>query len=691
MRTRTRARWSRTRWFPADVKRLGRPRGVAAGDVAERNHRPLGSGSSRSRARRRRVSPGRGCDSGSVRQSVGNDHQPPGRARRPRGTAPGSTSRLSPSRGATTTGAPGPRAPPVCGRVLATIPSTHARRRERPSKRSTPLKTATQASCTTSSATPWVADVAASDGEHRRESRSTTSSNARSSPRGAARRAQPPRREQLPLPRARPPLEANAAAPLRSSLRNDREADGDSAYMEVVRDESRERPVIRLFGPLVDRGRRAPPWTAATSAARGRSRCSRSCSRPAGHRVPATASPSCLGRRAARRTPPARCRRSSPCFAATSHRTASVRASSSSPRTRRTASRPSSWCSTSTASTSCSSARRASRRASPARSLEQALDLVRGEVLEDEPYATWALDLRGTYQGRVLGARLDAADAALAELDYAPALAHAEAAAALDRFSERAHRLADARPLRARALARGARPLPRASASRLDEELGLEPSAETRALESAIIRQEDVHSLLPRPIGRARTSTPAVTPSACSAARPSSTRFTAAVRRGLDGGLALIQIEGEAGVGKTRLLDELERELGRRAASDARAARSSSGICPTCRSRPRSATALAGVELDAARLPALGQILPELALAAPRRGVRRGRGARGARRAGRRARSARAAPRRSACGRPADTRRARLPPTPRRETSPCALVTTAAITASVTATTSSAA
>ena len=74
------------------------------------------------------------------------------------------------------------------------------------------------------------------------------------------------------------------------------------------------------------------------------------------------------------------------------------------------------------------------------RSLEQALGLVRGEVFEDEPYANWAQGLRSTYQGRVLGAHLEAADAALAELDYAAALAHAEAAVALDRFSERAHR-----------------------------------------------------------------------------------------------------------------------------------------------------------------------------------------------------------------------------------------------------------
>ena len=66
------------------------------------------------------------------------------------------------------------------------------------------------------------------------------------------------------------------------------------------------------------------------------------------------------------------------------------------------------------------------------RSLATALALVRGEVLEDEPYAGWAQDLRGSYQGRVLGAHLDAADHALAELDFADALAHSDAAATLD-------------------------------------------------------------------------------------------------------------------------------------------------------------------------------------------------------------------------------------------------------------------
>ncbi len=219
--------------------------------------------------------------------------------------------------------------------------------------------------------------------------------------------------------------------------------------------------MVRLFGPLsIEEGARRlgprrPRRCAAEAGPRDPARGARpSCARP-------TASPSSSGATSGRRTSPARSRRSSPCFAATSLRTANGHASSSSPSRRRTASRPSSLRSTSTASTSCWSAPVGEPTRLARASLEEALGLVRGEVLEDEPYATWALDLRGSYQGRVLGARLDAADAALAELDFGAALAHAEAAVALDRFSERAAR---AEMLALYALgrtARGARPLPR--------------------------------------------------------------------------------------------------------------------------------------------------------------------------------------------------------------------------------------
>jgi DNA-binding SARP family transcriptional activator len=248
-------------------------------------------------------------------------------------------------------------------------------------------------------------------------------------------------------------------------------------------------------------------------------------------------------------------------------------------------------------------------------SLEQALSLVRGDVLEDEPYALWAQDLRGSYQGRMLGARLDAADAALAELDFAAALAHAEAAVALDRFSERGQR---AQMLTLYALRRTHEALARYRSYRtlLDEELGLEPSVETRALEGAVIRQEDIRSLLPRPIERthADTNTGAVR---LVGRRAELDTLMGALMRGVDDSVTLIQIEGTTGVGKTRLLDELQARL-----DGARIGRASCSLHErNLNYVPLAAAlreALADIDLDTGRLPALQRILPELALDAPK-------------------------------------------------------------------------
>jgi DNA-binding SARP family transcriptional activator len=250
------------------------------------------------------------------------------------------------------------------------------------------------------------------------------------------------------------------------------------------------------------------------------------------------------------------------------------------------------------------------------RSLEQALTLVRGEVMEDEPYATWAMDLRGSYQGRVLGAHLDAAEAALAELDFAPALAHADAAAQLDGFSERAQRY---QMLALYALGRAHEALSsyRDFRKRLDAELGLEPTAETRALESAVLRQEDVRTLLPRPLRRAHADgdSRAIRLLGRTAERD---RLVHAVRRGLDGGLAVIQIEGERGLGKTRLLDELVGALGAVRVGRASCSELERHL-PYVPLATALRDALADVELDPRRLPALAQILPELTLDAPGR------------------------------------------------------------------------
>ena len=248
-------------------------------------------------------------------------------------------------------------------------------------------------------------------------------------------------------------------------------------------------------------------------------------------------------------------------------------------------------------------------------SLERALRLARGDVLEDEPYGTWALDLRATYEDRVLVAHLQAAEAALAELDHPGALAHSEAAAAIDRFSDPAHRL---EILALYALGRPHEAVRRYQRFRirLDEQLGLRPSPETRAIEAAIIRQDEVRSLLPRP-------TPGARPSAGGAALRLLGRTTEletlewAARRALDGPLRLIVIEGERGLGKTRVLEELSGTLddvrvGRAAASELERHLPYVPLATALRE------ALGDVEIDAERLPALARVLPELRLERPK-------------------------------------------------------------------------
>ena len=248
-------------------------------------------------------------------------------------------------------------------------------------------------------------------------------------------------------------------------------------------------------------------------------------------------------------------------------------------------------------------------------SLEDALSLVRGEVFEDEPYASWALDLRASYQGRILGTHLDAAEAALAQLEYEPALAHAEAATMLDPFSERARRT-EMLSLYAAGRSHDALSRYREFRIRLDEDLGLDPSPESRALEAAILRQDHVRGLLPRPLRResgARAPPPNPPAGSLRGARGTG----ADNRPGTQRRPALVLIEGDTGLGKTRMLDEAERLLaGRpararpvfadRGAPPLRPA--GRGASPSFRRRRHQHQAAAGAERGATR--AGGELAP---------------------------------------------------------------------------------
>src|SRR5439155_27200418 len=151
--------------------------------------------------------------------------------------------------------------------------------------------------------------------------------------------------------------------------------------------------------------------------------------------------------------------------------------------------------------------------------------------------------------------------------------------------------------------------------ARIDEDLGLEPTAETRALESAVLRQEDVRTLLPRPIlsGPAGVDERSVRLVGRAAELDLPER---AARHALDGSFGLLQVEGEAGLGKTRLLEELATSLigvtiGRSSCSELEQHLPYVPLAAALRD------ALGEVKLLKGRRPSLCLILPELRVDEP--------------------------------------------------------------------------
>jgi pimeloyl-ACP methyl ester carboxylesterase/DNA-binding SARP family transcriptional activator len=143
----------------------------------------------------------------------------------------------------------------------------------------------------------------------------------------------------------------------------------------------------------------------------------------------------------------------------------------------------------------------------------EALGLVRGEVLADEPYAEWSFPLRELYAERVLQLRLDLAEDLLAAAEPEEAAQQAEQVLAVQPGRERAHRL-----LVAARYAAGEQDLALRAYHRcqrvLDSELGVRPLAETEQIYLAVLRGAPVAAVLPAP-----------RPPATRSPRPPQTRF----------------------------------------------------------------------------------------------------------------------------------------------------------------------
>ncbi len=119
--------------------------------------------------------------------------------------------------------------------------------------------------------------------------------------------------------------------------------------------------------------------------------------------------------------------------------------------------------------------------------LRQALDLYRGDLLEEDPYAEWAIAERERLRERYLDALLDLAElhAAAGELDRA--IAACRRALARDEYREPVYRALMRYQVLAGDVAAALNTYERCRAM-LAEEFGAEPAPQTRALYEAILR-----------------------------------------------------------------------------------------------------------------------------------------------------------------------------------------------------------
>jgi DNA-binding SARP family transcriptional activator len=195
--------------------------------------------------------------------------------------------------------------------------------------------------------------------------------------------------------------------------------------------------------------------------------------------------------------------------------------------------------------------------------INAALRIVRGQVLEDEQYSDWAEAVRTIYQQRLVNALIDAGRLSLLTGEATAAVALAERAVALNPLAEAAYQVL---MTAAYSLWRQEDALQAFGSCRklLADELGVDPLDETVALHLAILRHEDVASLMPGL--PARTQAPAAPggdePLPFLGRQQELKVLREALRSAVDGRFTVVLITGEPGIGKTTLVEALAREAG---------------------------------------------------------------------------------------------------------------------------------
>jgi DNA-binding SARP family transcriptional activator len=229
----------------------------------------------------------------------------------------------------------------------------------------------------------------------------------------------------------------------------------------------------------------------------------------------------------------------------------------------------------------------------------EAVELYRGELLAGG-YDEWLRDARERLRERYLEALSRLCARLEADGERAEAISYAERLLREDPLREESYRLLmrlhDARADRARALR-----VYHACAAVLERELGVEPSTATRAAYEALLPGAP-ESASERPVLVGRAAERA--------------RLTEIWRDAARGHAQLVLVTGEAGVGKTRLVEELRSWCAHRGAATAEArsypaegALAYGPVVAWLRSEPLAARR---VRLDRGRLAELARVLPEV-------------------------------------------------------------------------------
>jgi len=198
-------------------------------------------------------------------------------------------------------------------------------------------------------------------------------------------------------------------------------------------------------------------------------------------------------------------------------------------------------------------------------SMEQALALARGDLLEDEPYACWALTARCAHVQRRLQLHVAAGELALTDGDLWAAVTHARSAVAIDDLHEAGVRLLMTALYRGGEQAEALRAFGRLRKALVDD-VGADPMPQTAAVHQAVLQHASTSPPGRVPAQRERT-TPVV-PAAPTGPPPLLGR-DADVAACIDlcrsaattPGLRTALVVGELGIGKSAVLDEVGRRL----------------------------------------------------------------------------------------------------------------------------------